>query len=909
MANAAIPFGPTRRPFPARLLSLFKNGAAASRTLLLGQAKDRRERVLVLVLLLVGLVAHGFNMFNFPAITLLDDEGIYTAQAWSVLRIGQLTPYTYFYDHSPVGWIMIAGWMWVSGGFHAFGAVIDGARLMMLLMHLAMVPMLYRLARKLGCVPLAAGLATLLFSLSPLATFYQRFVLLDSIMLFWMLISLNLLLDDEGRLSRVILSGFAFGLGVLSKETGIFLLPVMVYMVWYFRRKHQGRFPLLSWLVPMAIVVSWYPLYALLKGELLPAGINLNFLFLNFNTGSNHVSLFEALSWQATRGGGGLTDLNNMFWQLVRGDWAVRDPILFIGGSVAIILNLVWGIRNRRALIAGALGFLPLFYLGRGGLVLNYYILFLIPFLCLNLAFLLNPVLARLPRRIGPVVGVVLAAGLVAFYWASGQFGPLYTANPSIAGRQAMEWISQNVPPESKIITRDDVWTDLREPDNKFNPRGGLPYLYSHWKVGGDPAIYEGVFKQDWRNVDYLIMSPGLEAVFKGTNDKLALEALAHAHRVKRWTSEGAELELWKVEKVSPADQELLSDSSAYLSHQFDKQGAFTEADGSVRAENQSNALLRAAWTDDRAGFERVWKWTGANLLRADGLLAGAWQKGKVTEAANTSVADSDTAYALMYAGRRWNDPALVEAGRKLAGAIWEHNVALVDGAPYLLAGEWAWRDGQGVVNPGYFAPYAYRLFAEVDPAHDWKALIASGYKMLDELPAQKFGAKQSAWLPPDWIALNLAGGADKWQPLKLEGQDSLRYGSEAAQVAWRIALDWRLSSDPRAMNYLKAHSDFLKDEAGRKGYLSGVYAHDGTLVQDAPSQISTASGLALLQAVAPTQVHRLYASEVMGRTNRLPTGIYWRTPGDLTSQDWGWFATALYLDALPKLYPDDTRL
>ena len=146
-------------------------------------------------------MAHGLNMFNFPAFAFKDDEGIYAAQAWAVLRQGRLAPYTYFYDHAPAGWILLAGWMGLTGGPHTFGSAIDSGRVLMLLLHLAMVPLLYRVARKLGCRPPAPCWRSSCSPLSPLAIFYQRLLLLDNIMLFWVLLSLDLLLDGWGRLS------------------------------------------------------------------------------------------------------------------------------------------------------------------------------------------------------------------------------------------------------------------------------------------------------------------------------------------------------------------------------------------------------------------------------------------------------------------------------------------------------------------------------------------------------------------------------------------------------------------------------------------------------------------------------------------------------------------------------------
>src|SRR6266852_4064473 len=91
------------------------------------------EAPVLLALAAVGLVSHGLNMFQYPSFTGIDDEGIYAAQAWAVLREGQLSPYTYVYDHVPGGWILLAAWMAVSGGPHAFGGAIDSGRALMLL--------------------------------------------------------------------------------------------------------------------------------------------------------------------------------------------------------------------------------------------------------------------------------------------------------------------------------------------------------------------------------------------------------------------------------------------------------------------------------------------------------------------------------------------------------------------------------------------------------------------------------------------------------------------------------------------------------------------------------------------------------------------------------------------------------
>ena len=501
------------------------------------------EWLLIAGLLLVGLIAHGLNMFNFPSFTYNGDEGIYTGQALAVLH-GQLTPYTYFYDHAPGGWILLAAWMALTGGPHTFGSTIDSGRVLMLLLHLGIIHRLYRVARACGCGPAAASLAVLLFALSPLTIFYGRPVMLDSIMLFWLLTSLDLLLDGDGRLSRVALSGVCFAFALLTKETAIFVLPAMLLLAVQERRTHHGRFAVLGWLLPMAIVASWYFLYALLKGELFPPG--------TFGDSQPHVSLLGTLLWQTQRDGGGMFNLHNQFWHFLREDWLWRDMLLPLGGAAAVLVNLLRGWRNRVALVVGLLGALSIYYLARGGIVFNFYILFALPFLALNIGVLAAPLFPRLARwplaSAALVLALVVAAGL--HWWSLGRAEPLYTARGGAAGHAAIAWIQGNLPPSSMIIADDAFFPDLRTP---APGAPAFPHIHSHWKVGQDPEIGEDVFRNNWQTVDYLIMTPGLEQNFVGTQFPVALEAWQHARPIRRWEADGTVVELWQVAKPGGA--------------------------------------------------------------------------------------------------------------------------------------------------------------------------------------------------------------------------------------------------------------------------------------------------------------------------------------------------------------------
>ncbi|MBW3589340.1 MAG: glycosyltransferase family 39 protein [Actinobacteria bacterium] len=852
------------------------------------------ELGLLVGLILIGFAAHAFNMFNAPSFK--EDEGIYAAQSWSMLRQGTLSPYTYTYDHAPGGWILSSIWMALTGGPATFGGAILSGRMLVLLVHLASIPLVYRIGRKLGCEVWMAALATLIFSLSPLSLTYQRLFMLDNLMVFWLLLSINLLLDGWGRLSRHVLSGLTFGIAFLTKETAIFLLPAMLYIAFGQRWRHQGRFAVGAWVMTAFMTISWYPLFAALKGELLPAGQAL-FAVVSNDPGP-HVSLFEAVKWQATRSGGGLFSLDNMFWQLVRGEWLRLDPILLIGGVAACGINLMRAKQDRRALATALLGLLPFVYLARGGIVFDFYFVLAIPLLALNIGSALSWIFSRSRGPLAAAVALILLIGSGLLWTGSGDAMALLAERPTEANREAVRWIKANIPSKSRIVARDDFWADLREPF-----RGpAFPNTHSHWKVGADPDVRDAVFHGDWRRIDYLLITPDMPEAFEASGNELVMTALENAHLVKRWKTGGNTVELWKVTNDRPLDAGILEKAHKHISEHFEKDGAFFEKDGSVTSEAQSYALLRSVWMDDRETFDRAWDWTRENLQRDDALLSWKWQNGRITDEASATDADTDTALALLMAGQQWEEDELVDEGTRMVSSIFEHEVAVVNGTPYITAGDWWETVDDAPINPSYFSPYAYRIFAEVDPDNDWGAVIDSGYSLLFEVTESVLGHDNSAGLPPDWIGIEPSTG--KFVPIEMGEKDATDYGYDAARTWWRVAMDYSWSEDGRAASYLE-QSGFLADEVERKGFVSSVYSHDGEVVERGPSMVGTAGAIAALGFHDRPKAERLFSAQVLGGLQGTTSEMFWTPRADLYAQEWGWFASAIYEDRLPNLWTD----
>src|SRR5260221_9139241 len=230
----------------------------------------RAGQIALAFALLSGLITHGYHLFTYPLYS--TDEGIYVERAWSVIREARLAPQTYVYDHAPAGWLVLGAWEFVlPRHFETFGNPVNSGRLLMLLLHLASVFFLFEITRALSGNLRAPLIATFFFNFSPLAIYYQREVLLDNVMVFWLLLSIYLLLRHVEELFAGLWSGVAFGISVVSKENAIFFAPTIFYLLSRrVRDDSQRHFAQMFWLFGAGTAIFNHFLFAPLKGELLP---------------------------------------------------------------------------------------------------------------------------------------------------------------------------------------------------------------------------------------------------------------------------------------------------------------------------------------------------------------------------------------------------------------------------------------------------------------------------------------------------------------------------------------------------------------------------------------------------------------------------------------------------------------
>lgn len=213
-----------------------------------------------------------------------------------------------------------------------------------------------------------------------------------------------------------------------------------------------------------------------------------------------------------------------------------------------------------------------------------------------------------------------------------------------------------------------------------------------------------------------------------------------------------------------------------------------TGSGGVSHSEGQGWSMLFAEANDDRASFDRIWKWTREHLeLDDSALFAWRWNPAAQTpvdDPNNSTDADLTIAWALERAARRWHDPTYGEASRRIRDAIRRQLLRIRDGRYVLLPGRRGFeRDAGLILNPSYLVVPALRAFARLEPDREWDRVLANGLELLRDARFGRHG------LAPDWLLLGNDGRlapAPGWPP---------RFGFDAVRVP--LYLVWGGVDDP----------------------------------------------------------------------------------------------------------------
>jgi 4-amino-4-deoxy-L-arabinose transferase-like glycosyltransferase len=517
-------------------------------------------RVAARALPLIAVVAlaaatHALNMFHSPLFD--DDEGLYMSQAWSVVRDTRLVPapYTYFYDHPPIGWFTIAAWAKLWGGFDTWGASVNSGRVLMLPLHAAAAGLLFGVVRRAGGSVAAALAAGAIFALSPFQILYGREVLLDNIAVVWMLLATYLLMSRRLDTRGALVSGLALGFALLNKEIVGLMIPGMLLLLC--RRLDAGtrRTGVIAWLAGALGLAALYPLHALVIGEFFPRGSLLDF------KGGVHTSLLSGIRYHANRAHDlGILEPGSEFWHAARVWWRV-DPAMALASALVIPIGALLYRRFADALGFAVMAALFMIFVARGGAVFDYWLLPVVPLAAIIIGLATDALrdgawraasrrdrlapLRTAPALVTALVLVLVAVAAVRAPAYTDSFHRAFAQRQTAPQDQAVAWIEGNVGRDAFIVIDDYAFVDLRE--------AGYARAHSFWRIDTQEQVRIGMLDDDWRNIDYILVTPVLKAAADDGQLPLVGQALANAQRSARFERDGAWTEVWQVIRPSLA--------------------------------------------------------------------------------------------------------------------------------------------------------------------------------------------------------------------------------------------------------------------------------------------------------------------------------------------------------------------
>ncbi|HVW79912.1 MAG TPA: glycosyltransferase family 39 protein [Mycobacteriales bacterium] len=513
-------------------------GLRTTRARLQAWAWRHRKSLLVVTPLLVVVAAiRLWGLSHGPA--LADDEGTYVAEAWAVQVKHTLAPYTYWYDHPPLGWIQVAAFTWLTGTFHSAGLHVVAVRKMMVGYAVVDAGLIYLLARRLGVRRLWAAVAVGMWALSPLAVGYSRMVYLDNIALPWVLAAFVLVATPRRSLWAHTAAGALFAVGVLSKETMVLLLPALLWLAWQHTDRRTRSFCLVGLWSSGILVVLFYPLMAVLRGELLP--------------GPGHVSLVQALQWQfLSRPSTGSVLSAGSASRTLLDQWLSLDGWL-------LLLGLIGGLgclAVRRLRPIGLVVVLLVAVGLRPGYLPQPYVITMLPFAALAAAAAADaawtalrdrppvPIRRSAPREhqlrvVGRGLVLATAIALAAItipQWLHGDsaLASVDQTAPVVAAEHWLEAHAGAVDNRSgygrDVLVDDTMWSDLVT--HGF-PQSQVIWFYKLDYVDNlDPSVRRRI--HDYRDFGYVVSSPIVRAglsLSPAPRYELARQALAHATR------------------------------------------------------------------------------------------------------------------------------------------------------------------------------------------------------------------------------------------------------------------------------------------------------------------------------------------------------------------------------------------
>jgi len=418
---------------------------------------------LILIPLALSAFVHLWNPAGFPDIH--GDEGHYIRRAINIMMGGAaeeawVPEPARHYDNPFFGQIFLSSALTLTSypySIHPNDEVTANyvadlffvPRIVMGVLALIDTFLLYKIAERRYNTSIALA-ASILFAVMPFSWIIRR-VFLESIQLPFILSSVmfavyynkhSSLMNrttynkfNNGEIICILISGIFLGLAIFTKIPAFNMIPLIGFLI-YTNTHHKGFKALGIWLIPVILIPSIWPAYAILEGQA--------------------DKWIEGVFWQTHREGIGLQSLVGLF---------KVDPLLLVFGIAGSIYTLL--IRRDMFCILWIIPFLIFFSVI--GLVRTHNYIPLLPLFCLGAAILIADIykLFRIKKpnhRIlitGSIIGVIGAFALLnAIFYIPNNINSTYFEIYSYIDRKlpAFSEGGENVNATNKVTVIGSNW-------------------------------------------------------------------------------------------------------------------------------------------------------------------------------------------------------------------------------------------------------------------------------------------------------------------------------------------------------------------------------------------------------------------------------------------------------------------
>lgn len=218
----------------------------------------------------------------------------------------------------------------------------------------------------------------------------------------------------------------------------------------------------------------------------------------------------------------------------------------------------------------------------------------------------------------------------------------------------------------------------------------------------------------------------------------------------------------------------------------------------------------------------------------------------------------------------------------------------------YLLAND----RGDPWINPSYYMPFLYRVFAELDEEHPWNLLYEGALALLRDSKTVTLSNKKgdlfhgNGALFPDWCMLDIHNRLTDI-PWAEDGKvDGYLCGWDAFRSFYFLGLTNVMYPEQRVSSLLRDHSyEFFRSKLFNEDKLVGGYAIDGRTLSIRGTQQEYPSTYGVYLAYFTALEDRDSANAVLQKLEKMYNrkGYWGDDSSDYYKQNWAWLGLDFY--------------